>query len=85
VGSEIERPAVRGVILDPVTITVRESSPGGPWRVYPVGEGPIHDQKAVKEKGVMLGGRFEDAMADAERVARENGFFFQRPSARQLL
>lgn len=47
------------------------------WRVYPAG-GP-NQKRALTERGVVLGGTFDMATADAERIARENGFFFKRP------
>lgn len=48
----------------------------GSWRVYPRGE-----HKALREKGRLLGGNYSEAVRDAERVAKENGFYFVRPSA----
>lgn len=82
------RDTVGGDVLPRVEIEVREttlfSATGGvsikelgvgSWRVYPRGE-----QRALREKGRLLGGRFDEAVRDAERIAKENGFFFVRPS-----
>lgn len=75
---ELERHVehVQGEVLGRITIGIRQDYQGA-WRVYP--EGP-HRQHALTEHGRLLGGKYEEAIRDAERIAQDKQFFFRRPS-----
>ena len=68
----------QGEILDAIVIEVREWS--GQWRVFAVDPRSPVEELPLRQKGKVLGGTFDEAMLDAERVAREMAFVFQRPS-----
>jgi hypothetical protein len=65
-------------ILPRREIEIRQDHAGA-WRVYPCD--PRFRDAALREQGVVLGGTWDQAVADAVRVAIENGFFFRRPPA----
>lgn len=61
-------------------LTVRRWEDGS-WRVYAHGPDLSLAQatRPVREGQRVLGGSFDQACRDADRVARENGFLFERP------
>jgi hypothetical protein len=83
-----ERQAIKGEVMEPTVLTVRKWHDGS-WRVFAHAPdltarqmaSPVSDRAAGRR---ILGGTFQQACTDADRVARENGFIFQRPNERQL-
>lgn len=74
--------SVRGEVLDAVVFTMRQEA--GAWRLFPVGEGAVHDSKMLRHRGRVLGGRRDECLAAALWLEREYGFIFQRPPELQL-
>lgn len=79
--SDAPAESVRGDVMPRTTIEIRESARG--WRVYQEAGHEYsnkYSNRVLTERGRILGGTKEQPIVDAEHVARENGFFFKRPS-----
>jgi len=71
--------------MQATVVTVRRTGTDGPWRLFASGSDltlreqttPLSDRSSGR---AILGGTFDQAVADAERICRQNGFVFERPS-----
>lgn len=71
---------LQGEILDPIVIEIRPYGSSEKWCVFAVDPRSPIEELPLSQHGRMLGGTFDEAIADAERVAREMSFVFLRPS-----
>lgn len=68
-------------VMPRIVIEVREVKGTGAqagWRVFQE-RAKKYGRLALTDQGRLLGGTFEQAVQDAQRIADENGFLFQRP------
>ncbi len=71
---------VKGEVLDAVTITVDKDphSREGAWRLFSTAS---RDRGIpLSQRGKLLGGTWDQAITDAERLRDTHGFQFERPS-----
>lgn len=79
--TELAKSSVQGDVLDPIEIVVREEGgPGSAWRVYVKDPQDAKERRPLSDGGYVLGGTWDLAVGDAERVAKRLGLVFKKPA-----